>query len=52
MHLFKGLIITRKKKKPNIENIIKAEKMGKDKNPYLPKTHKTYKAIKAGCPLS
>ena len=22
--------------------------MGKERNPYLPKTHKTYKAIKAG----
>ena len=22
--------------------------MGKKRNPYLPKTHKTYKAIKAG----
>jgi hypothetical protein len=25
--------------------------MGKDRNPYLPKTHKTYKAIKARCSL-
>jgi hypothetical protein len=24
--------------------------MGKERNPYLPKTHKTYKAIKAGTP--
>jgi hypothetical protein len=24
--------------------------MGKERNPYLPKTHRTYKAIKAGCP--
>ena len=23
--------------------------MGKEKNPYLPKTHKTYKAIQVGC---
>jgi hypothetical protein len=26
--------------------------MGKERNPYLPKTHKTYKAIKAGRPPS